>query len=70
VAEYQVRQTERGADVDAVPAGPCDEAAIGDGVATALAAAGLAVPAVRVRLVEAIPRDPATGKARRIVPRL
>ncbi|HKE73105.1 MAG TPA: AMP-binding protein [Acidimicrobiales bacterium] len=69
VAEYQVRQTARGADVDAVPAGPCDEGSVGDEVAAALAAAGVDAPRVRVRLVEAIARDPATGKARRIVPR-
>jgi phenylacetate-coenzyme A ligase PaaK-like adenylate-forming protein len=68
VAEYQVRQTSRGADVDVVTLGRCDVTCISSGVEVALDRLGLADPAVVVRAVDAIPRHAQTGKLRRFVP--
>jgi phenylacetate-CoA ligase len=68
VREYQVRQTERGADI-AVVAGPgFDGAALAAAAEQALRQAGVAAPRVTVRRAEAIARDPRTGKARRFIP--
>jgi phenylacetate-coenzyme A ligase PaaK-like adenylate-forming protein len=77
VREFQVRQTDRGADVCAVlnsaSHGACDAAAgLADLVAEVedgLRRAGLPAPQVTIRSVAALDRDPLTGKARRFVPR-
>jgi phenylacetate-CoA ligase len=77
VREFQVRQTDRGADVCAVlnsaSRGACDAAAgLADLVAEVedgLRRAGLPAPQVTIRSVAALDRDPLTGKARRFVPR-
>jgi len=68
VREFQVRQTERGADVAAVADGDLDVAALAGAVRDGLRRAGLADPRVTVRRVDAVHRDPLTGKARRFVP--
>jgi phenylacetate-coenzyme A ligase PaaK-like adenylate-forming protein len=68
VAEYQVRQTSRGADVDVVTLGRCDLTCISSGVEVALDRLGIADPAVVVRAVDAVPRHAQTGKLRRFVP--
>jgi phenylacetate-coenzyme A ligase PaaK-like adenylate-forming protein len=68
VAEYQVLQTERGAEVLAVAASEADLADLGRRLAAALAAAGLAEPRVAVRRVDQIERHRETGKLRRFVP--
>ena len=68
VTEYQVRQTERGVDIDVVVSGACDERAIQSRTAEALTAAGLAEPRVSVRVVPRIERHAETGKVRRFVP--
>jgi phenylacetate-CoA ligase len=68
VPEYQVRQTERGVEVDAVVAGELDQTALERELEEALAAAGLASPRACVRAVDAIPRHPETGKVRRFIP--
>jgi phenylacetate-coenzyme A ligase PaaK-like adenylate-forming protein len=68
IAEYQVRQTRAGADVDVVagPAVDCD--ALAATIGTGLVEAGLADPVVRVVRVDALPRNPVTGKLKRFVP--
>jgi phenylacetate-coenzyme A ligase PaaK-like adenylate-forming protein len=68
VAEYQVRQTAHGVDVDAVAGSTLDESSLRDEIASALDAAGLRSPQVRVRLVDEIARDARTAKVRRFVP--
>lgn len=68
VLDYQVRQSTRGIDVDAVPAGAFDAAALAAHLAAALEAAGLAGAQVGVRAVEALARHRQTGKLRRFAP--
>ncbi len=68
IREFQVRQTERGADVAAVIDGDLDQAAVTAAVRDSLRRAGLANPQVFLRQVEALDRDVMTGKARRFMP--
>jgi phenylacetate-coenzyme A ligase PaaK-like adenylate-forming protein len=68
VREFQVRQTERGADVAAVIDGDFDQAAVTAATEQTLRAAGLSRPQVTIRQVGALDRDPLTGKARRFIP--
>jgi phenylacetate-coenzyme A ligase PaaK-like adenylate-forming protein len=68
VREYQIRQTERGADIAAVTDGDFDPAAVTAAVERSLRQAGVARPQVGVRLVGALDRDPMTSKIRRFVP--
>lgn len=68
VLEYQVRQTPGGVDLAVVATAALDQTRLAQDVALSLAAAGVADPAVTVRRVAAIDRDPRTGKARRFIP--
>jgi phenylacetate-CoA ligase len=68
VREFQVRQTERGADLAVVVEGEIDVAALTAAVRDSLRQAGLPGPQVTLRRVEALDRDPLTGKARRFIP--
>jgi phenylacetate-coenzyme A ligase PaaK-like adenylate-forming protein len=68
VREYQIRQTERGADIAAVIDGDFDPAVLMAAVERHLREAGLAGPQVRVCRVGALDRDPMTSKIRRFVP--
>jgi phenylacetate-CoA ligase len=68
VREFQVRQTERGADLAAVIDGDLVAAALTAAVRDSLRQAGLAGPQVTLRRVQALDRDPLTGKARRFIP--
>ena len=68
IREFQVRQTERGADVAAVIDGDLDQAAVTAALEQSLRQAGLPGPQVRIRRVEALDRDAMTGKARRFIP--
>jgi phenylacetate-CoA ligase len=68
VREYQVRQTERGVDVACVPDGAVAGGELAARLEQDLRRAGLAQPQVRVRVVDAISRDPLTGKVRRFIP--
>jgi phenylacetate-CoA ligase len=71
VREFQVRQTDRGADVTAVVDGApetADLAALSAAVQDSLRLAGLPGPQVMIRRVDALDRDPLTGKARRFIP--
>ena len=68
VREFQVRQTEHGADIAAVVDGDFDQAAVAAAVEQSLRQAGLARPRVGFRRVGALDRDPMTSKVRRFVP--
>jgi phenylacetate-CoA ligase len=68
VREFQVRQTEHGADVLAVIDGDLDLAALAAEAEGGLRQAGLSAPLVAIRPVAALDRDPLTGKLRRFVP--
>jgi phenylacetate-coenzyme A ligase PaaK-like adenylate-forming protein len=68
VREYQIRQTERGADIAAVIDGDFDPAAVMAAVERSLREAGLAGPQVGLRQVVKLDRDPMTSKIRRFVP--
>ena len=68
VREFQVRQTERGADIVAVIDGDFDQAAVAAAVEQSLRQAGLTSPRVGFRRVSALDRDPMTSKVRRFVP--
>jgi phenylacetate-coenzyme A ligase PaaK-like adenylate-forming protein len=68
VREFQVRQTERGADLAVVVDGDLYAAALAAAVRDSLRQAGLPGPLVTLRRVEALDRDPLTGKARRFIP--
>jgi phenylacetate-coenzyme A ligase PaaK-like adenylate-forming protein len=68
VREYQVRQTERGVDVACVADGAVTAGELAARLEQGLRRAGLAQPRVCVRMVDAISRDPLTGKARRFIP--
>ncbi len=68
VREYQIRQTERGADIAAVIDGDFDPAAVMAAVERSLRGAGLAGPQVGLRQVVKLDRDPMTSKIRRFVP--
>ena len=68
VREFQVRQTERGADIVAVTDGDFDPAAVVAAVVRSLRQAGVTGPQVGFRRVGALDRDPMTSKCRRFIP--
>ena len=68
VLDYQVRQTPRGIDVEALAVVPVDRDRLADQLVAALAEAGLQDPVVNARIVEHLDRNPETGKIRRFVP--
>jgi len=68
VREYQVLQTERGADVALVVDGQLDDRALSSSLEDGLRAAGVSGARVAVHRVAAIPRARQTGKSRRFVP--
>jgi phenylacetate-coenzyme A ligase PaaK-like adenylate-forming protein len=68
VREFQVRQTEQGADIAAVIDGDFDSSAMVATVRRNLCQAGLARPQVGFRRVGALDRDAMTSKARRFIP--
>ena len=73
VADFQVRQTPAGVDIDVVPGGTAhddtvDTARLADRVADRLRHAGLDDPDVTVTAVAGTRRDPRTGKAPLFVP--
>jgi len=68
VREFQVRQTELGADISAVIDGEFDPSAMVATVRRSLRQAGLARPQVGFRRVGALDRDAMTSKARRFIP--
>jgi phenylacetate-CoA ligase len=68
VREFQVRQTELGADIAAVIDGEFDPSAMVATVRRNLCQAGLARPQIGFRRVGALDRDAMTSKARRFIP--
>jgi hypothetical protein len=68
VREFQVRQTERGADIVAVTDGDFDPSEVVAAVVRSLRQAGVTGPQVGFRRVGALDRDPMTSKVRRFVP--
>ena len=68
VVEHQVHQTTQGMDVAVVAPGGIDTALLERALAVALRRAGLAEPVVAVRRVDAIARNPRTGKVQRVGP--
>lgn len=68
VWEYQVRQTARGADVDVSIVGDFPLEPARRKIVTSLERLGLASPQVSIRVVDAIPRLPGSGKLKRFVP--
>jgi len=68
VLDYQVRQTPRGIDVDALAVVAISSDRLAEHLVEALAAAGLHNPAVSVRIVDHLERIPDTGKLRRFLP--
>jgi len=67
ILEYQVHQTERGADIAAHCVGALDSAELEREVAAGLSASGLKRPSVSIRQVKGLERL-ATGKLKRFVP--
>jgi phenylacetate-coenzyme A ligase PaaK-like adenylate-forming protein len=68
VREYQVRQTPRGVTVAVVADTDFDHCTLTAGIEGSLRQAGLTDPEVSISRVDAITRDPLTGKAKRFVP--
>lgn len=68
VIDYQIRQTATGIDVRAILERHLDLIRLGDDLRAALHRAGLADPEVRVEAVTSLPRNPETGKLRRVIP--
>jgi phenylacetate-coenzyme A ligase PaaK-like adenylate-forming protein len=68
VREFQVGQTELGADITAVIDGDFDPSAMVAVIRRSLRQAGLARPQVGFRRVGALDRDPMTSKCRRFIP--
>jgi phenylacetate-CoA ligase len=68
VREFQVRQTERGADIAAVTDGAFDSGAVAAEIEDSLRQAGLISPHVGIGRAGTLDRDPLTGKARRFIP--
>jgi phenylacetate-CoA ligase len=67
VLDYQIRQTARGAAVHVLLERETDLTLLRDQLNQALARAGLADPEVRVDAVAALPRNPESGKLRRVI---
>jgi phenylacetate-CoA ligase len=68
VLDYQVRQTARGVAVQVLLERETSLAPLREQLRTALARAGLANPEVTVDAAAALPRNPETGKLRRVIP--
>ena len=67
IEEYQITQTENGADVLIVSPGEINTDSIIDGLTKNLTNEGLINPELNVKLVDELPRHPETGKVKRFV---
>jgi phenylacetate-coenzyme A ligase PaaK-like adenylate-forming protein len=67
VSEYQVRQTPRGVSVSVVAKTDFDHVALTAKIERSLRQAGLRDPEIAISCVDAIPRDPLTGKVKRFL---
>ena len=70
VLDYQVSQTARGVAVQVLLERGTSVAGLREQLGAALAHAGLADPEVTVEAVATLPRNPETGKLRRVIPAL
>jgi phenylacetate-CoA ligase len=68
IAEYQVRQTEDGAEIGVVTTGPLDVASLRRELVAGLAQAGLDNPRIGIALVDKLERHEETGKLKRFIP--
>jgi phenylacetate-coenzyme A ligase PaaK-like adenylate-forming protein len=68
IAEYQVRQTERGAAIGIVATGAIDVAPLRQELVNALAKSGLADAQIEINLVDSLERHKETGKLKRFIP--
>ena len=68
IEQYQVHQTERGADIAIITRGTVDMDRLRTELVQALAAQGLAEPEITITEVEALQRHKETGKMRRFIP--
>jgi phenylacetate-coenzyme A ligase PaaK-like adenylate-forming protein len=68
IEQYQVRQTEHGAQIGVIAAGKIDLAALKQELVAALAKAGLANADIDIQCVDALERHKETGKLRRFIP--
>ena len=68
VLDYQVRQTARGVAVQVLLESETSVAGLREQLGAALARAGVADPEVMVDAVASLPRNPETGKLRRVIP--
>ena len=67
ILDYQIRQTPGGMDVEALAIVKVDSDRLADRLRKALAEAGLHDPAVTIRIVDHLERNPDTGKLKRFV---
>jgi phenylacetate-CoA ligase len=67
VSEYQVRQTPRGVTVSVVATTDFDHGALAADIKRSLRQAGLPDPEIAISCVDAITRDPLTGKVKRFL---
>jgi hypothetical protein len=68
VVDYQICQTADGVHANLVVRDTLDQAVLTADLRRALAEVGLPHPRVSIRIVDALERDRATGKIRRLVP--
>jgi phenylacetate-coenzyme A ligase PaaK-like adenylate-forming protein len=68
VVDYLITQTPRGVAVLALLANDTDLAPLREGLRVALLRAGLPHPEVQLKAVTTLPRNPETGKLRRVIP--
>jgi len=68
IAEYKVRQTERGAAIGIVAAGSVDVGELRQQLVAALAKAGLPNAEIEINLVDSLERHRETGKLKRFIP--
>lgn len=68
ILDYLVRQTPAGIDLQALAVVRVDTDSLAGSLRKALAEAGLHHPAVTVRTVDHLQRNPETGKLRRFIP--
>jgi phenylacetate-coenzyme A ligase PaaK-like adenylate-forming protein len=68
IAEYQVRQTQDGAEIGVVTTGPVDVVSLRQELVEGLAKAGLSKAEIEINLVTSLARHQETGKLKRFIP--
>ena len=67
ISEYQVVQTSSGADISVETIGEVDIECVTNIIKDLLSRRGLLAPEVNIKVVEALPRHPQTGKLKRFI---